>query len=54
MATELGLTYFDLTEQTRNSETGMVDAQFVARPDDHHLSHSASGSLWSKRLLELL
>jgi hypothetical protein len=54
MATELGLTYFDLTEQTRNSETGMVDARFVARPDDHHLSHSASGPLWSKRLLELL
>lgn len=54
MAAELGLLYIELTEQILNPETGLVDLRFVARSDDHHLSHPASGPLWSKRLLELL
>lgn len=54
LAETLGVAYFDLSIQTSDPESGLVDGRFVAGADDHHLSHPASAPLWSARLLSQL
>lgn len=54
LAETLGVAYFDLSPQTLDPERGLVDGRFVARAEDHHLSHPASAPLWSASLLKSL
>lgn len=54
LAGELDLAYFDLTAQTLDSATGLVDEHFAASAEDHHLSHPASALLWSASLVKTL
>lgn len=54
LAAELGVAYFDLTAQTRDPASGLIDRRFVADPEDHHISHPASARLWSGTLSSLL
>lgn len=48
------IAYFDLTRQTLNPVSGLVDERYLATPEDHHLSHPATGKLWAATLLECL
>lgn len=54
LAEELGVKYFDLTDETMDKQTGLLSRSYAAGPDDHHLSHSASGLLWTKALQGVL
>lgn len=54
LAESLGVAYFDLSLQTMDPERRLVDERFVACPEDHHLSHPASGPLWAASLLSQL
>ncbi len=54
LADELGVAYFDLTAETMNTESGLLDRRYVAGADDHHLSHPGSGLLWAKALRGVL
>lgn len=54
LARELRVGYFDLTVQTMNPATGLVDRRLVGRAGDHHLSHPASAPLWSAALRKAL
>lgn len=45
---------FDLSRQTLDPERALVDERYVARAEDHHLSHPASAPLWSASLLKSL
>lgn len=51
LAAAMGVAYFDLSVQTMDPARGLVDGRFVARAEDHHLSHPASAPLWSASLL---
>ena len=46
--------YFDLTAETLDPETRLVARCYLAEPDDHHLSHPATGKLWAASLLRCL
>jgi hypothetical protein len=54
LADDMQVGYFDLTAQTMNPETGLVDRRYVASAEDHHLSHPASAPLWARGLLNCL
>lgn len=54
LAESLGVAYFDLSIQTLDPESGLVDGRFVACAEDHHLSHPSSAQLWSASLLSKL
>lgn len=54
LAAELNVGYFDLTGQTMNLQTGLLDRRYAAGGDDHHLSHPASGALWAETLRGVL
>lgn len=54
LSRELGVRYFDLTEQTVDQQTGLLNCHFSAAPDDHHISHVAAGKLWANALREML
>jgi hypothetical protein len=54
LAREMGVGYFDLTAQTIDQQTGLLDRRFSAAPDDHHVSHPATGLLWATALRQRL
>lgn len=54
LAAMTGIAYFDLTAQTRDPATGLIDRRFVADAGDHHISHPASARLWASQLVSLL
>jgi len=54
LAEALGVKYFDLTNETVDEHTGLLSRCYAAGPDDHHLSHLTSGSLWAKALRGVL
>lgn len=54
MAEELGFGYIDLTADTLDPATGLVDSGYLDTPEDHHLAHAASAPLWARELLKVL
>lgn len=54
LADTLGVAYFDLSIQTMDPRSGLIDGRFVASADDHHLSNPASAPLYSANLLNIL
>lgn len=54
LAAELGVGYFDLTEQTMNPQSRLLDRRYAAGIDDHHLSHAFTADLWAAALREKL
>lgn len=54
LAKEIGVVYFDLSDRLLDPATGLVDRNYCAAPEDHHLSHPASAALWAESLLKHL
>lgn len=55
MAREIGAAYTDITAETINRETGVVDDYYRCEdPTDHHLDYEKAGRLWAAKINAVL